>query len=221
MEERTTGIVLRLHPLTETSWIVRWLSRDLGRLSTVAKGARNPKSVYRGKLDLYFHLDFSFHRSRHSDLHTLRELRLLHTFPKLRVDWQRLNLVAYASSLIEAATEIDTPLETAYGLLLSYIQGVSQLPPLPILLLAFEVKWMRELGIMPDLDQAQISPDTRQYLRTLSFEDWATAARLVPRVQQAEAINIFIQNCLQHQMDRLPANRSQVLASWLRGTQHS
>ena len=44
MEQRTSGLVLRTRPLTETSLIVQWLTPDFGRLSTVAKGARRSKS---------------------------------------------------------------------------------------------------------------------------------------------------------------------------------
>ncbi len=51
--ERAHGLVLRTRPLTETSLIVNWLTLELGRVSTVAKGARRAKSLFRGKLDLY------------------------------------------------------------------------------------------------------------------------------------------------------------------------
>jgi DNA repair protein RecO (recombination protein O) len=76
MDERAQGLVLRVYPLTETSLIVHWLTRDQGRLATVAKGARRPKSPFRGKLDLFYMADFSFGRSRRSELHTLREVSL-------------------------------------------------------------------------------------------------------------------------------------------------
>ncbi len=49
--QRSEGIVIRLHPLGDTSLIVHWLTPEHGRLATVAKGARGPKSVFRGKLD--------------------------------------------------------------------------------------------------------------------------------------------------------------------------
>ena len=75
--ERATGIVLRTRPLTETSLIVEWLTPDLGRLSAVAKGARRPKSAFRGQIDLFYQAEFSFVRSNRSELHTLREARLL------------------------------------------------------------------------------------------------------------------------------------------------
>ena len=69
MIETATGIILRTRPLTETSLIVHWLTPDFGRLATVAKGARRPKSPFAGQLDLFYAADFSFSRSRSSDLH--------------------------------------------------------------------------------------------------------------------------------------------------------
>ena len=50
--ESSHGIILRTRPLTETSLIVHWLTPELGRLATVAKGARRPKSPFAGKLDM-------------------------------------------------------------------------------------------------------------------------------------------------------------------------
>ena len=42
-------------------------------VATVAKGARRNKSVYRGKLDLFYTAEFSFYRSRRSELCPLLE----------------------------------------------------------------------------------------------------------------------------------------------------
>ena len=86
MTESTHGIILRTRPLTESSLIVHWLTPDLGRIATVAKGARRPKSPFAGKLDLFYAADFSFSRSRRSDLHTLREASLRETHGAIRED---------------------------------------------------------------------------------------------------------------------------------------
>ena len=84
MIESTQGIILRTRPLTETSLIIHWLTPDLGRIATVAKGARRAKSPFAGKLDLFYLVDFSFSRSRRSDLHTLREVSLRETHGEIR-----------------------------------------------------------------------------------------------------------------------------------------
>src|SRR5437773_1755234 len=116
MLEKTTGLILRTHPFTETSLIVHWLTREAGRFSTLAKGARRKKSPFSGKLDLFFKLALSFHRKPHSDLHTLAEVSLLETQPHLRRDWKLLEQAAYAAFLLEKTTEADTPIAEAFDL---------------------------------------------------------------------------------------------------------
>src|SRR5271170_6621376 len=107
MTESTHGIILRTRPLTETSLIVHWLTPDLGRIATVAKGARRPKSSFRGQLDLFYTADFSFIRSARSELHNLRETKTLATHAKLREDLVWLQQASYAAALIEQTTETE------------------------------------------------------------------------------------------------------------------
>src|SRR5690349_9457639 len=122
MEERATGIILRTRPLTDTSLIVNWLTTELGRISTVGKGARRPKSPLRGKLDLFYIADFSFQRSRRSELHTLREVGLRETHGALRRDLALLQQAAYAAELIEQTTERETPLPEVFELMRDFLQ---------------------------------------------------------------------------------------------------
>ena len=86
MSESASGIILRTRLLTETSLIVHWLTAKSGRIATVAKGARRAKSPFLGKLDLFYEADFSFGRSRRSDLHILREVILRETHGAIRTD---------------------------------------------------------------------------------------------------------------------------------------
>ena len=109
MIESASGLILRTRPLTETSLIVNWLTSAQGRISTVAKAARRPKSPFAGKLDLFYLADFSFTRSRRSELHTLREVSLRATHSALRNELGYLQQAAYCATLIEQATERDTP----------------------------------------------------------------------------------------------------------------
>ena len=116
MDSRTTGLILRTRPLTETSLIVNWITPDLGRVSTVAKGARRPKSPFRGKLDLFYEADFSFARSRKSDLHNLREVVLHDTRSKLRENLGWIQQASYFTALVEQTTDRkSTRLNSSHG----------------------------------------------------------------------------------------------------------
>src|ERR1700761_7319325 len=108
MTETSIGLILRTRPLTDTSLIVHWLTPEFGRLATVAKGARRPKSPFTGKLDLFYLADFSFQRSRRSELHQLREVSLRQTHAPIRSDIEYLQQASYCVALIEKTTELDT-----------------------------------------------------------------------------------------------------------------
>ena len=126
MSESASGIVLRARLLTETSLIIHWLTPDFGRIATVAKGARRPKSPFLGKLDLFYEADFSFSRSRRSDLHILREVNLRETHGELRADILKLHRAAYATAFIELATETDTPLPNVFELFQKFLKSTLQ-----------------------------------------------------------------------------------------------
>src|SRR5271168_4670685 len=104
MTETSIGLILRSRPLTDTSLIIHWLTPEFGRLATVAKGARRPKSPFAGRLDLFYAADFSFSRSRSSDLHNLREVNLRETHGAIRSDILKLQRAAYAANFIVQAT---------------------------------------------------------------------------------------------------------------------
>src|SRR5580704_1531186 len=131
MTESTHGIILRMRPLTETSLIVHWLTPNLGRLATVAKGARRHKSPFAGKLDLFYAADFSFSRSRRSELHALREASLRQTHSAIRNDMLKLQQAAYAAAFIEQATETETPIPEIFDLVRGFLEHLCADAPQP------------------------------------------------------------------------------------------
>jgi DNA repair protein RecO (recombination protein O) len=211
MIESATGLVLRTRPLTETSLIVHWFTPALGRLATVAKGARRARSPFLGKLDLFYLADFSFSRSRRSDLHTLREVRLLNPQNALREDLRRLRQAAYAAAFIEQATETETPLPEAFRLMTGFLDCLCQHPPSPQLVFAFELKLLHELGLKPDPARTRLTPGARQIIRVLAQDDWAAALRLRLTPAQTDELRQFLHGYLVFHLDRLPRGRAGAL----------
>ncbi len=207
MIQSATGLILRTRPLTETSLIVNWLTPDLGRISTVAKGARRPKSAFAGKLDLFYTADFSFQRSRRSDLHTLREVKLRETHPALRHELGYLQQAAYCSTLIEQVTETETPLPAVYDLLRALLAHLPQQVPQPQTLFAFEIKLLHELGLAPDVTQSQLTPGTRQIVGAFTVGDWPAVARLKLSEAQARELRHFLHGFLIFHLGRIPKGR--------------
>lgn len=83
----------------------------------MAKGARGAKSPYAGKLDLFAEAEISWVRSRSSELHGLRELRLITLRHPLRADYSRTVLAAYLGELVERAVESECEIPEIFDLL--------------------------------------------------------------------------------------------------------
>jgi DNA repair protein RecO (recombination protein O) len=210
--ERATGVVLRTRPLTDTSLIVHWLTADLGRLATVAKGARRNKSPFRGQLDLFYLADFSFLRSRRSELHTLREVQVLQTHPGLRQDLARLQQVSYCAMLIEQTTETEAPLRSLFEQFTRLLIELPNQPAQPQTIFAFEMKLLQELGLKPPLAEAKLSAGARQILGRLEELDWSAVLRLRLSAAQLEEIRQYLHGFLIYHTGKVPKGRAAALA---------
>ena len=211
MDERARGLVLRLYPLTETSLIVHWLTPELGRLATVAKGARRPKSPFRGKLDLFYLAEFSFGRSQRSELHTLREVSLCETHAWLRRDLTRLQQASYCARLIEQVTETQTPVPEIFHLMLSILN-----PPAPQrspaqTVFAFELKLLDELGLKPDLARSRLTAGAKEIVKRLIESSWETIARLELSAAQVGELRQFLHGFLIFHLGKIPGGRVEAL----------
>ena len=207
MIQSASGLILRTHQLTETSMIVNWLTPDLGRISTVAKGARRPKSIFAGKLDLFYAADFSFQRSRRSDLHVLREVELRETHAALRLELGYLQQAAYCAKLVEQATETETPLSGVYDLLRALLAHLPKQVPQPQTLLGFEIKLLHELGLAPDLAQSGLTLGARKIVGAFSVGDWPAVARLKLTEAQVSELGHFLHGFLIFHLGRIPKGR--------------
>lgn len=213
MDSRTTGLILRTRPLTETSLIVHWLTPDFGRIATVAKGARRPKSPFRGKLDLFYLCEFTFARSRRSDLHNLREVSLQETHSALRRELGWLEQASYATELLEQTTETETPLPEFFALLSGFLQHLPAHSPQPQTVFAFEMKLLRELGQSPDLAASKLTAGSKQILEKLGELDWPELSHLKPSSAQTRELQQFLHGFLFHHLGRIPGGRNVALTS--------
>jgi DNA repair protein RecO (recombination protein O) len=211
MTESATGLILRARPLTETSLIIHWLTPDLGRIATVAKGARRAKSPFAGKLDLFYLADFSFNRSRRSDLHTLREVNLRETHGAIRQDIVKLRYAAYATALIEQVTETETPLPIVYQLLRGFLDCLCHQETMVQTVLALELKLLFELGLAPDFAETSLTAGTRKIAVILAQNDWSSGRRLKLTAAQVAELRQFLQGFLIAHLGRLPKGRAAAL----------
>ena len=111
--ETTEAILLRRARFGESSYVLIWLSPEHGKIRTAARGTARKDSKLRGRLDLFYHEEVQFAAGRKSDLHALRELKLLETWEGLRGNYGRLLAASYFAELCDLLSE---PSHAAPGL---------------------------------------------------------------------------------------------------------
>jgi DNA repair protein RecO (recombination protein O) len=210
MIENAQGLILRTRPLTESSLIVHWLTREAGRIATVAKGAHRPKSPFSGRLDLFYLADISFSRNARSELHNLREVKLLETHDELRRDLRRLEQASYCAQLLEQSTEVETPLPDAFGLMKALLRHLTDFPPRVRTVFAFELKLLDQLGLRPNLDQMK-DPATGELLQKLQESDWSKLGNIKADPAQAKKLGQFLHGFLIYHLGRIPLGRAKAM----------
>jgi DNA repair protein RecO (recombination protein O) len=118
----TEGIILALHPLTDSSLIVTWLTRDRGRLKTVAKAARRANSPFAGQLDLFHTAVLTIAESKRSELHILREMKLIGQPDRLRRDYAALKAASRLAEYLNRVLEPEFPDPELYEMCKEYLQ---------------------------------------------------------------------------------------------------
>jgi DNA repair protein RecO (recombination protein O) len=206
------GTVLAVRPLTESSLVIHWMTDRLGRISTVAKGAKGPKSPFKGKLDLFFSAEFVIQVGRH-ELYPLKEIELRATREPLRNSLSALQRACYAVRLLEQTTEKNTPIPELFSLFESFFNILSLDPQNFLLILALELKLLKASGLGPDLNSLGLSPGTLQVAKRLLEADWPNFRNLRATELQKKELYIANARMLMSGFGRLPGTRNSALTT--------
>lgn len=147
--EKTDAIVLKTVEWSETSLVVTLFTRDFGKVSAIAKGARRLKSPFESALDLLSLSSVVFLKKSGESLDLLTEAKLIRRFRSAQVGLLPLYCGYYAGELINALTENHEPIP---GLLESLCYALEELdrqanPAWTVL--DFELQTIQRLGHMP------------------------------------------------------------------------
>ncbi len=201
--ERAEAIVLRLRPVTESSLIVTWFTREFGKLKTIAKGARRPKSPLRGKIDLFYVDEIVFLRSRRSELHILKECFLENPHAALRTTVKTVTAASYCCELVDIATEAEDANPKIFQLLSSVLDALEQTCD-AVLPIWFELQLLAAAGWAPKWPGRSASNRVLASLAAASLTG-AQRVRLTP--QQVRATREAVWRFWDEQVSRQPRSR--------------
>ncbi|MFM7070467.1 MAG: DNA repair protein RecO [Planctomycetota bacterium] len=149
--EKSLAIVLRVVEFSETSCVVMLFTRDFGKVSALAKGARRPKSPFEAALDLLAVCRVVFLRKSADVLDLLTEAKLERRFRAATRDLSRLYAGYYVVELLREMTDTHDPHEALFDAALGAITALDGDGDVFATVLRFELAALRELGHLPSL----------------------------------------------------------------------
>lgn len=148
---RASAIILRRINIGESDRVVTLYTREKGKVSAVAKGARKHMSKLAGPTEPLTYGRYFLAAGRDLDIVTQAEVK--ESFPQIKKNLNRIGFASYMVELINAIVEEHDPNYEAFDTLLSSLYLLeSDIEP-ELVARYFELQIMSMMGYRPELDE--------------------------------------------------------------------
>ncbi len=145
---RTEGIVLRVRNLGEADRLVTLYTKERGKLSATARGARRIRNRLLSPTQVFTHGRYLIFKGK--NLHNIGQAEIIHSRQALREDLDKMAYASYVTELVDALTAEEDPTDTLFPLLAGTL-SLGEKGRFDLAVRAFEIRLMRELGYEPEL----------------------------------------------------------------------
>ncbi|HTN53269.1 MAG TPA: DNA repair protein RecO [Anaeromyxobacter sp.] len=149
---KLNALVLRVVDTGESDRVVTLLTRERGKVSAFARGARASRRRFGGALEPFTLLVAEVRERAGAELLGLDAVSVLRPFGAIRGDLARIACAGYAAELARELVRDHEPHEDLFDLLAAYLGLLDGAPARPAALRAFELGALRSAGLMPRLD---------------------------------------------------------------------
>jgi DNA repair protein RecO (recombination protein O) len=223
------AIVLRWRAYADSDKIATLLTEDFGKLTGIAKGAKNSRRRFANSLEPLARVRVHFHQKPTASLAFLESCELLHSTAALS-EPSRFAYGSYLAELADQLTIEGDPVSALYALLDEGLAEIEHGPATSAFLRGFEIQFLTRAGFEPQLDRCtrcerawtagepvalSISHGTLACARCRSDEEATVAIdpALLPRL--AELKSLPLGACRTRPLGALAADAAQLTGRWL------
>ncbi|MCA9057067.1 MAG: DNA repair protein RecO [Planctomycetaceae bacterium] len=176
--EKALAIVVRQADFSESSRVITFFSKEFGKFSALAKGAKRLKGPFDAALDLLSECRIVFIRKTSGALSLLTEARLQTRFRPGAHDLSSLYGGYYIAELVNSLTEDFDPHPRLYDLAVASLEQLSlgQVPSSSVIV-QFEIGILQDIGVFPNLDECSVCGESVVF--TGRFAHWVSQGGLL------------------------------------------
>ena len=177
--EKSEALVVRQVDFSETSRVVTLFTRDFGKISALAKGARRLKGPFESALDLLARCQIVFLRKSSSGLDLLTEAKLLDRFHPGSRDLVGLYGGYYVAELLSSLSEEYDPHAAWYDEAVRTLDRLEKGGNSKLAIIRFELATLREIGQLPSFDACIVCGKSAETQTPFGF--WVSQGGLICR----------------------------------------
>ncbi|OPY03950.1 MAG: DNA repair protein RecO [Syntrophus sp. PtaB.Bin001] len=153
---RTEGIVLKTLNYSDSDLIVTFYTRDFGKLTAIAKGARKSKKRFVNVLEPFCCSSLLFFRKQRDQLAWLESCQCINEYPEIRKSLDRTLLASYFIDLVDHFSLEEKAEIKLFKLLYTFLSLIEEGDTSERLLRFFEIRHLKITGYAPALDRCLI-----------------------------------------------------------------
>ena len=160
--EKAEAIVIRQVDFSESSRVVTMYSKEFGKISSLAKGAKRLKGPFDAALDLLSNCRIVFIRKSNA-LNLLTQASLVSRFVPVPASLNSLYGGYYLAELLCSLTEEEDPEPRIFDLAVKTLQELSDVKAdLGATIVGFEVSLLQLIGLFPNLQECCVCSEAIQ-----------------------------------------------------------
>mgnify|MGYP005858905571 CR=1 FL=1 len=158
---KTEAIILHSRKEGETIKILTVYSLQFGKMSLMAKGARNAKSRYLGVLDTFNHISAVIYHKENRDIQYISQAEIISSFPSVHGSLGKMALAAIACELLERNEPQEHSNPELFRTILEVLSTLEKAESgLRNIIRAFQLKFIQISGVHPILDHCHACKKT-------------------------------------------------------------
>jgi len=152
--QKATGFIIKSIDFKESDKILTIFSREFGKFSAIAKGARKLESKFGAALDLLTLNELVFYDKE--GLKLLKEAHIINSFLPLKKDYDRLDVALHCARLLNLFIKEGQIERRIFRLFEALLKNLQHTEELKLYELAFKLKFIKALGFAPQLSHCSV-----------------------------------------------------------------
>lgn len=180
----TEGIILKRKDFGEADRVLTVLTKQLGKISIIAKGVRRITSRRGGNIEVLNRVKLHLFKSRN---YNLTEAESIETYPQIKSNLILSTSAFHVLELVDRMVASDQQNFQVY-LLITAILELLEHNPRQIFIRAFEVKLLNVSGFWSVNALPDLNPEIKDLLEGLQYQSWEKINQLKITQETAQAL---------------------------------